>query len=152
MSILIIASYVNNIYNNCMSSYDKASCSFAFIDGIFFKNHFDFFMPKSGILFKKFEKDGNKMRSKIIILKYNLRGTSSVLVSSIYMHLKACIFLSMEQHVVHITWDIMNLIKYIPSDCGKGTPQSEVHGSQPVTKAFVCHRLLRQLQKLRASF
>lgn len=43
-------------------------------------------------------------------------------------------FFVTEQHVVHITWDIMNLIKYIPSDCGKGTPQSEVHGSQPVTK------------------
>lgn len=43
-------------------------------------------------------------------------------------------FFVTEQHVVHITWDIMNLIKYIPSDCGKGTPQSEVHGSGPVTK------------------
>lgn len=43
-------------------------------------------------------------------------------------------FFVAEQHVVHITWDIMNLIKCIPSDCGKGTPQSEVHGSGPVTK------------------
>lgn len=43
-------------------------------------------------------------------------------------------FFVTEQHVVHITWDIMNLIKCIPSDCGKGTPQSEVHGSRPVTK------------------
>lgn len=43
-------------------------------------------------------------------------------------------FFVTEQHVVHITWDIMNLIKCIPSDCGKGTPQSEVHGSGPVTK------------------
>ena len=28
----------------------------------------------------------------------------------------------------------MNLIKCIPSDCGKRAPQSEVHGSGPVTK------------------